>query len=263
MIFSLVELEPGRFGVTRPLWAGMGIHLAVESILAEASSGRVFVDDADEPRGAMIGTGHRLYLAGDASGLGDELRNFASSRGKFVIYPALEDIGGVERLLSGYSVSERGRLYYECDPTTRTWVVEPPEGYSVVRITLELLGCGLANTDRVVEEMCSERASAGEFLEKGFGFAVVHSGGFASWCMSEYNLGDGCEVGIETVEEYRRSGLAVLVAGAMFRHAKGAGIRRVGWHCWGDNAASVTTAERLGLSRITGYNVLVVDARAR
>jgi RimJ/RimL family protein N-acetyltransferase len=75
--------------------------------------------------------------------------------------------------------------------------------------------------------------------------------------MSEYNLGDRCEVGIETAPEYRRRGLATLVASAMLKHAADVGIKRVGWHCWADNAASVATAERLGLSRVAEYTALV------
>jgi len=71
--------------------------------------------------------------------------------------------------------------------------------------------------------MCSERASVEEFLAKGFGYAAVCNGGFACWCMSEYNLWDKCEVGIETAPEHRRRGLATLVASAMFRHAAGVG----------------------------------------
>jgi RimJ/RimL family protein N-acetyltransferase len=47
----------------------------------------------------------------------------------------------------------------------------------------------------------------------------------------------------------------------MFGHAAGVGVRRVGWHCWADNAASVATAERLGLRRVAEYTVLAVDAR--
>jgi RimJ/RimL family protein N-acetyltransferase len=115
--------------------------------------------------------------------------------------------------------------------------------------------------DWVCEEMCSERASVEEFLGKSFGFAAVQRGAFACWCMSEYNLGNRCEVGIETVKEYRRRGLAVLVAGAMFSHAASVGVRRIGWHCWSDNAGSVATAESLGLRYVAEFPAFSVDAR--
>ncbi|MCX6648760.1 MAG: GNAT family N-acetyltransferase [Candidatus Bathyarchaeota archaeon] len=259
----VAELEAGRFYRVRPLWVGMGVQLAVESILAGGTAARMFVDDAAVPRAALTWAGHRVYLVGDVggAGFGEALRGYASTHGQFVAYCGPEAFDGAEKLLSGYRVRERGRLYYEGDPSGRACVVEPPEGYVVERITGELLGRGLGHTDWVRGEMCSERESVEEFLGKGFGFAAVHGGSFACWCMSEYNLGDRCEVGIETVAEHRRRGLAVLVAGAMFRHAAGVGVRRVGWHCWADNAGSVATAERLGLRRVAEYAVLTVDAR--
>ncbi|MDP2901028.1 MAG: GNAT family N-acetyltransferase [Candidatus Bathyarchaeota archaeon] len=257
----VAELEAGQFRRVRTLWAGMDVHLAVESMLAGKTASRMFVDDVEAPRAAMTWSGHRLYLVGDVggAGFGEELNRYASTHGQFVAYCSPEAIDGAEKLLSGYRVRRRGRLYYEGDPS-QVKAVEPPEGYAVERITGELLGRGLGHTDWVREEMCSERESVEEFLGKSFGFAAVHGGGFACWCMSEYNLGDRCEVGIETVKEHRRRGLAVLVAGAMFRHAAGVGVGRVGWHCWADNAASVATAESLGLRRVAEYTVLAVDA---
>jgi GNAT superfamily N-acetyltransferase len=235
----------------------MGIHLAVESILAGATKARMFAN-SEEPRAALTWTGHRLYLAGEIGGdFAGAVAEFAKTRKRFVAYPSPEALGGAEGLLSKYNVRRRGRLYYEGDPTAREWVVEPPEGYTVARITEELLGRDLVHADWVKEEMCSERASVDEFLEKSFGFAAVHGGGFACWCTSEYNLGDRCEVGIETAPEYRRKGLATLVASAMLGHAAQVGIRRVGWHCWADNAGSVATAERLGLRRVAEYTTLI------
>jgi len=258
----VAELEAGQFRRVRTLWAGMDVHLAVESMLAGKTASRMFVDDVEAPRAAMTWSGHRLYLVGDVggAGFGEELNRYASTHGQFVAYCSPEAIDSAEKLLSGYQVLRRGRLYYEGDPS-QVKAVEPPEGYAVERITGELLGRGLGHTDWVREEMCSERESVEEFLGKSFGFVAVHGGGeIACWCMSEYNLGDRCEVGIETAPGHRRRGLAVLVAGAMFRHAAGVGVGRVGWHCWADNAASVATAEALGLGLVAEYPVLRVDA---
>jgi RimJ/RimL family protein N-acetyltransferase len=261
-VSALVELEPGLFHRVRHLWAGMGMHLAVESILAKETAARMFVDDIESSRGAMTWTGHRLYLAGDVQDpcFGEALTEFASARGQFIAYCTTEHKDEVAGMLPGKAV-KRNRRYYEVDPSTRKWATEPPEGYVIEPITGELLSLGLEHTDWVSEEMCSERASVEEFLGKSFGFAAVQRGGFACWCMSEYNLGDRCEVGIETVREYRRRGLAVLVAGTMFRHAASVGVRRIGWHCWSDNAGSVATAERLGLRRVAEFPVFSVDAR--
>jgi len=250
----LFEVEPMT---TAHLWEGMGIHLAVQSILACRTEARMLVDDASAPRGAVTWTGHRLYLAGDIDeGFADAVEEFAGTRRHFVAYPTPEAFGGAEKLLSGYGAEPKGRLYYEGNPTTKEWVVNPPAGYSVERITEELLSRGLIHADWVKGEMCSERESVEEFIAKSFGFAAVNGGRIACWCTSEYNLSDRCEVGIETAPEDRRRGLATMVASAMFRHAASVGVRRIGWHCRSDNAASAATAEKLGLRRTAEYTVL-------
>jgi len=262
----LVEYEPIQFGRTRPLWDVMGLHLAIESILRGKTTARMFVDDASEPHTAMTWIGHRLYITGDTEGSGfrEILREEyidADNPGMFIAYCSPEAIEGAEKLLSGYRVKRRSRLYYAVNPSTRIWANEPLKGYVIQPITGVLLTRNFVNTERVREEMTSERSSVEEFLEKSFGFVAVYGGEITCWCISEYNVGSRCEVGIETISEHRRRGLARLVAGAMFGYAASVGVKLIGWHCWADNLASVVTAERLGLARVAEYPVLSVETR--
>ena len=69
--------------------------------------------------------------------------------------------------------------------------------------------------------MCSERASVDEFLGRSVGVYIVRRDPTAgdelvSWCLSEYNHGGRCEIGIETAEAtaaggWRLHGGALLV----------------------------------------------------
>jgi RimJ/RimL family protein N-acetyltransferase len=260
----LFECKPGLFERTRSLWGNMGLNLAVESILGGKTAARMFVDDVLEPHAAMTWTGHRLYIAGhiEDSGFRETLREEyinENNPGMFIAYCGPEAIEGVERLLSSYRVKRRSRFYYTVNPSTHKWVVKPPKGYVIKPITGALLARNFVNTERVIEEMTSERSSVEEFLEKSFGFVAVYGGEIACWCMSEYNIESRCEVGVETTSEHRRSGLAGLVAGAMFGYAASVGVKLIGWHCWADNFASVATAEKLHLARVAEYPVLSVD----
>jgi RimJ/RimL family protein N-acetyltransferase len=76
--------------------------------------------------------------------------------------------------------------------------------------------------------------------------------------MSEYNLGDRCELGIATIEKYQRKGLATQVARAVIRHAVGQGIHNIGWHCWSDNEPSIRTALKIGFKHGLDYPVYEV-----
>ncbi|MCX6655297.1 MAG: GNAT family N-acetyltransferase, partial [Candidatus Bathyarchaeota archaeon] len=255
------ECEPSLFERTRSLWRNMGLHLAVESILGGKTTTRMFVDDLLEPHAAMTWTGHRLYIAGhiEYSGFRETLREEyinENNPGTFIAYCSPEAIEGTERLLSDYRVKRRNRFYYTVNPSTHKWVVKPPKGYVIHPITGALLAKNFVNTEQVIEEMTSERSSAEEFLEKSFGFVAVYSGKIVCWCMSEYNIESRCEVGIETTFEHRRTGLARLVAGAMFGYTASVGVKLIGWHCWADNLASAATAEKLYLTRVAEYPVL-------
>jgi RimJ/RimL family protein N-acetyltransferase len=112
--------------------------------------------------------------------------------------------------------------------------------------------------DALREEMCSERASVDDFLVHSFGICPIHeSGALAGWCLSEYNTGDRCEVGIASLPPYQRLGLATAVGSAFVELAASRGIARIGWHCYAGNAASAATALSIGFEKIEDYPALV------
>lgn len=79
--------------------------------------------------------------------------------------------------------------------------------------------------------------------------------------MSEHNSDNRCELGIATVEGYRRLGLATLTAKATIRHALDLGINEIGWHCSAENEASIETAKKIGFSKKHGYKVYWISFR--
>jgi RimJ/RimL family protein N-acetyltransferase len=119
----------------------------------------------------------------------------------------------------------------------------------------------LARLDQLREEMCSERPSVEEFLAHSFGVCLVdeQAGELAGWCLSEYNYGGCCEVGIEVLEEYQRRGLGTLLTRSLLAEAFGRhSMQRVGWHCLEANTASGATARRAGLRLAQRYDAAVV-----
>jgi RimJ/RimL family protein N-acetyltransferase len=110
----------------------------------------------------------------------------------------------------------------------------------------------------LVEEMCSERASVEGFVAHSFGLCPVHeSGALAGWCLSEYNTGDRCEVGIATLPPYQRLGLATPLGSAFVELAAARGVTRIGWHCFAGNAASVATALSIGFEKVDDYTAII------
>ena len=140
-----------------------------------------------------------------------------------------------------------------------TGSLQLPAGFSMQLITPEFLSSDIAGLDAVREEMCSERASIEDFLARSFGLCPVHSNEVAGWCMSEYNVGDRCEIGIATAEKHQRKGIATLATWSFLAEAHRRGYTRVGWDCWTRNEASGATARKAGFTLVEEYPATVVE----
>jgi RimJ/RimL family protein N-acetyltransferase len=250
----------------------MDHHLAVRSVLEGNTRASVYVDDRERPRTALALVKQRFYLAGEArdnrinEALGRLFHDTIFPQGveaeedMFVLYYApdawAEPLG---EILGERNPIDALRQYYTSGELVgyraiQDWRATLPEGFEMEVVDGALLArTQLKNHDRLVEEVCSERGSVGEFLDKSFGVCVVGGDELVAWCLSEYNTGQRCEVGIETMEPYRRQGLGQAAAAALVEMAVSKGIRHVGWHCYASNAGSVGTALRVGLQKVCDY----------
>jgi GNAT superfamily N-acetyltransferase len=245
----------------------MHYNLAVQAILAGSFPAEIYVDNVDRPRVALTRHGGRVFLAGSPSDRAfDErlphfLAELAPASEVFVLY--YEPAGAWEKtlddLLADLDPIRAGREYYALElPTSMEGTAQQalPEGFSLRYVDEELLADEtLGNRDDLIEELRSERDSVPDFLEKSFGYCLLHGNDVSGWCLSEYNTGSRCEVGIATFEPYRRQGLATATGLALLEHAASQGFTQVGWHCYANNVASAATARKLGFSRRVEYPV--------
>jgi RimJ/RimL family protein N-acetyltransferase len=131
-----------------------------------------------------------------------------------------------------------------------------PSGFSVHSINNELLAREqLHNRERLVEEILSEGPSVEYWLENGFGFSMMTGDKLVGWCLSEHNCGTRCEIGIEIDKEYRKQGVATVLASALVEHALAHGITEIGWHTYARNAGSIATARKVGFEKAQDYSV--------
>ena len=220
----------------------------------------------------MILCNSRLLCAGNSTQIdfldemaktfSDELIPAHLARGNdaYLLYASDESWNSkLQRLFPSCDLSHGTRQYYEITDFTPKPDLHLPDGFSMQLITPEFLSSDLAGLDAVGEEMCSERASIEDFLARSFGLCPVHSHEVAGWCMSEYNVGDRCEIGIATVPKHQRKGIATLTTWAFLAEAHRRGYTRVGWDCWTRNLASVATARKAGFTLIEEYPAVVVE----
>jgi GNAT superfamily N-acetyltransferase len=249
----------------------MDFHLAVNAILEGDAVGRIYVDDAPEPQVALAWTGHRFYLAGshrNASFTAALRRSFSETvyprqrqagEGIFMLYYAPEGWESrIHEILEGTSPVQGLREFYALKTLRFDWRTLLPNGFALQFVDGSLLAQGhLENLELLIEELCSERASEQDFLQRSFGICLVWGDEIVGWCLSEYNSRDRCEVGIGTLEPYRQRGLATCLASAFVEQAFSRGVLQVGWHCWASNAASVATAVKVGFGRVKDYPVFL------
>jgi RimJ/RimL family protein N-acetyltransferase len=272
------ESENGLSGGTDPaalrvLFAGQEHQLAVQAVLAGAAQGQVFVDDAGDPRAAILWVQHRVFLAGspeDAATVA-ALRQLLAN----VIAPAARERGDyafglyyppawhshLDVLLPDLPHMALERQYYVAERLDRlpSSQEQLPPGLRLAAVDAALLArTELGNYARLAEETCSERPSVEDFLQRSFGVCLLDGDTLAGWCLSEYNCADRCEVGIEAVEEYQRRGLGALMTLALCEEAARRGLRHVGWHCLANNVPSGATARKAGLRLALEYPAAVV-----
>lgn len=205
------------------------------SVLAGNHYCRIWVDDPGEPRVALLWASGDTALSGEPSESAIEslARVFsdqiipAGMLSKSVMtsvqYHPLSWADFMSRLVpSRLPVSDRRKHFY-LDRSSRVareeWPL--PRGFSLERVRPGLVAeDALKNIEPLREELTKMWPAVDDFFDKGFGFCVVHdSGALASWCLSEYPSKDTCGIGVETIEEYQRRGLATAAARACFSHA--------------------------------------------
>jgi RimJ/RimL family protein N-acetyltransferase len=244
--------------------------LAARSVALGLSNGAVYVDDATNPHVAIVRTGRRWHLAGgdprDESQVVAVSQLFSEKEWPRAVASGDEAItlnyapaSWGERLgdlFPGVEPIIRARSYWERAADVAIEAAPPPEGIELREPTRELVEEGsLEGLDALMEEMRSERTSVDEFLARSFGLIAVTGNALAGWCLSEYNVAHRCEVGIATMEPYRRRGVATAMATAFVALARRKGVWRIGWHAWADNAASLATARRAGFSLSHEHNI--------
>ncbi len=268
----MMLVTPAAYLALQPLFADMQNHLPIVAALRGDIEADVYADDPARPRVALVDVRHcRLYLAGQA---GDRTVDTCAHLLTEVIYPSAL-AGGVpvfslcvapggweahmNALLGGRSFQRTERQYYEFDTAQPPRDASVPAGYGLREADAALLAeAGLADLDALREEMTSERASVEEFLARSFGVCPVTADALVGWCLSEYNTGDRCEVGIATLPPHQGKGLATATGSAFIQQALARGITRVGWHCYAMNRPSWATALKIGFTKVEDYPAYLV-----
>jgi GNAT superfamily N-acetyltransferase len=237
------------------------IHLNSIAVLDGSCPGEVYVDDVASPRTVYLISGVLHYLAGvtDNNAFNAAV-NAALPRDRlFVLLCDLAAWGGTLDVVlrDTYAVQAASRYYCLEQLRIPDWQERIPDGFAMRRVDAELLAENLENGDDVVDGFLGTWHSPDAFLGHGFGFCLVRDAKIVSWSLADYVHNNRCEIGIQTVGDYRRQGLGTLTAAATAAHAVAEGFSTVGWHCWANNVGSIGVAENVGFRRTADYDVFI------
>ncbi|HLV99020.1 MAG TPA: GNAT family N-acetyltransferase [Ktedonobacterales bacterium] len=261
-------LSPEHWHLAQPLFDEQ--HLAVTAAFAGEAPAELYVDDALAPQaGILLLWNHRIYLTGKptdsafARGFAALLQERYTPRAAeaepmecTITYTPGSWEDHLPAQVAGIEAFRAERQQY------RLQVHEPlspptlPAGFRLRQVDAALVAeSTLANHQALLDEMCSEAPSVGDFLQRRFGYCLQYAQELVGWCLSEYNHANRCELGIETLPAFQRRGLAIATASATIAHAHSRGITSVGWHCWKRNIASSSLAQKLGFEKVEDYPV--------
>jgi RimJ/RimL family protein N-acetyltransferase len=264
-----VKLHASAYPQVRPFFEALEHNLLIDSVMAGNTPGVVYVNQAQEPRLALLWNRQdALILAGlpgtaqDSSllrGLESLLKQaiLPDARRRYIPQlslqwhpPAWEE--HLPELLAGWQPEKAYRCHYLLKQVGFNYRRGLQPGHSVERISQALLGGDLLNRDQVLGWIESFWPSLQVFLERGFGYCVVNRYAITSWCLSVFTVDNRFELGAATGEGYRRQGHASLATVACLEHCLFNDLLPE-WHCWEDNLPSVKLAEKVGFEQRLSY----------
>ncbi len=190
------------------------------------------------------------YISGNASeGFLNDIYGKMTSGGRRLILITRDD-GIVAFFRDKEDIQLDTRLEYAYQPEETDTVCAADPEFIIRQISADNIS-GIRG--RIVPSFSWE--SADRFLQNGFGYLAFDGDRICAVAFSAAVSADEVDIGIETHEDYRRKGLAVMLAEKMCEHIVRIGKRPV-WAHAGANTGSMKTALKCGFIR-TGTDTVI------
>lgn len=225
--------------------------------------GHVFVDNIENPNGAILYCGSFVFIEGKE--IDDELIEYVkvlldkSGLDTLLIISKIDNIGELLEKVHGSKISKTLRCAIEKKEDEfdfdklQSIVNSLPPQYQLQRINEDLYyEC---KKDEWTLDFVSNFDSAKDFLERGIGFVILHNGKIISGASSYTIYDEGIEIEIGTSKDYRRMGLAQVVGAALILECRKIG-RYPSWDA--ANSDSVQLATKLGYRSLGPYDTYCI-----
>ncbi|MEC9489248.1 MAG: GNAT family N-acetyltransferase [Halanaerobium sp.] len=250
----MYELMKADYHKVRPLFCGINHNIpVVYSVIEKNSPGKIFVDNHEEPKSALLyPTGSYFYVTGDETNL-----DFNQSLSRLIFSEILPSRKEAEMVLFSFTESWRSKLDVILEDKGAIRITRKVFTFSEERFKRAIPG-PVKTPDgyflKPIDEKIAEKInvndswnSIADFIDKGIGICLLKGDDMISVCYSIYLGGEEAEIDIFTKEEYRDQGFGWLTAAAFISRCVELGIKP-NWACWPYRKASYSLALKLGFT---------------
>ena len=262
----MLELKSSQFHLAHPLFSDTRFGVLSGGTLEGGHPGRIFVDDPQSPKSALLCTRVGYYFFGGSAdnpsftnqlydtfcdqlapeqlrAIGDPqvLMFYPSPDWKEILFQSFTDHGAKlihkKRLVLAPEVIQKGKMNYRC------WREQIPAAYRMRRMNEAFF--------REHPEMAGEAelfwGSVTAFSQKSLGYCLVEkdSNVAAAVCSAVFIGAQEAEISISTAPQFRRQGLGLLTAQAFIEACLKHALNPV-WGCFPENLPSLAMAQKLG-----------------
>jgi GNAT superfamily N-acetyltransferase len=266
----IYELQRKDFGLATHLVADR-CNVEAKSVVEGNNPGWVFVDDPGQPTVAFIWSKgiDGFYLIGSEGN--EQFNTYLNEFVELVIVPRAKALGYewfeingmtdtwdtlIKNVFGNKEEFTHWLQHVYCFPPEELYIkIQPalPNDCQLVFVCDELLNDGsIINLDFLTSTLLHYWDDLESLFQKGFAYCVVRDHAAVSICYSSFVASNVDELGIVTLEQYRRQGFAKAAAAAAVQHSL-RHKRRPYWDCTSTNKASIATAESIGFVKAWMY----------
>ncbi len=240
-----------------PIFADMGDTMILSCI--QGHMGEAYVDNIDNPTVALLIVGAFVFLSGDVNSEVAEELLLNIPKNSLVIVDTNEWKNKIEKVYNGryekfdrYSFKkDAGYLDYNY---IKGLMSELPADYELKKIDKEITRSKFFM--EYLDVFTEQYESIEDFLNKGFGYCILH-GERVVCCATSFSIYDGgIEIEIDTDREYTRRGLATVASAALIIYCLDRGIYP-NWDA--ANLTSVALAKKLGYVMDRPYDTYYIE----
>lgn len=210
-----MEMDRSNYSEIERLFTNLSHHISINGVINGCVPGRIFSDKdrlsavAITPQGIFWGGNlkNESFFYDMNNVIKQDILPGYRKRDQVdyvVFYPQnIDDEKVLNIMFDGLYPMKSTRMIFSNDMSYID--SELPEDIFIVNKEL-LLNSGLQGLDGVIEEISEGWSSIDDFLDRGFGCVAIKDSNIIGWCLTDWVIGNECEIGIETYSEYRRQG---------------------------------------------------------